>query len=319
MKTIGIAGMGKIGWRLQKRLEAMGHKVVFTFRRKMLLSFEQLLEKYKPDAVFVAISTLDQGEAELALILACAKAGIPVITCAKGALAYHAKVLNPFIPLIGYSAAVGGGTGILQIMKWRSGTWDFQPTQIFTSINGSFSLLGAVAEAERCSVIEAAEAASAKTIHDGCAEPGVIDGPSFLREEGNDVKRKTCIVPWVISGGELCITPNNLEVIQGRKLDEIREGCRFVVSFTNYEPHDEPEVFGEGFRAVVGKWHLTGGWRLKEKLPEGGVWIPPGAGNAIHVTEGELGKSEKYSSSGPGAGAEPTTTAMINDLRAYLP
>ena len=91
----------------------------FSFERDNGFSFDSMLWREKSEVVFLTISTLDKGEAARDYIISCMNAGIPVITCEKGSLSYHAVMLKPYLKNIGYSAAVGGGTMILGYVKSR--------------------------------------------------------------------------------------------------------------------------------------------------------------------------------------------------------
>ena len=125
---------GGIAKHLQSRLVGQGHHAWLTVR-KSKEEFKALLRSEQIQAVFIAISTLDKGEAARDYILTCVEAGIPVITCEKGALAYHAKVLKPHLDYIGFSATVGGGTRMLKYVQDRQLTG--KQVEIHAVVNGT--------------------------------------------------------------------------------------------------------------------------------------------------------------------------------------
>ena len=319
MKKVAIIGGGAIAKRLQARLEVEGEKVCFSLRRNHAgLSFGKLLAKHKPRAVFVAISTLDQGEAERDYLIASVETGIPAITCAKGALSHHAKTLKPYLEKIGFSAAVGGGTRMLHYLKGRHP--NNQSMQIHVVLNGTLNFVfdemhrGGRTLGEACG--EAAKL--------GYAEPGATDPLSLINGELTDVARKTCVIFNTALSHREFLTPNMLgsfrQTSQGiRKLSEKGGDCRLVVSFSNRRFSTSPVFFGKGFKAKTEGWNISGGFRQVGNLSEFTSWLPGGVGNAIHIIEGELGKGGKYTLSGPGAGAEPTTTAMLQDYHELCP
>ncbi|MFA6938758.1 MAG: NAD(P)-binding domain-containing protein [Candidatus Paceibacterota bacterium] len=98
---VGIIGTGKIARHLISRLKDMGIETCFSINRSNSSSLERLLLKERPEAVFLTISTLDKGEAAREYILQCVKNNVPVITCEKGAFAYHASALQPYFNKIG--------------------------------------------------------------------------------------------------------------------------------------------------------------------------------------------------------------------------
>src|SRR3989344_7683683 len=128
----GIIGAGRIAQHLQLRLEKQNWEVIFSLCQNAYVlgqktherkeeSLSELLRSLpmKPDIMFLAIPTVNRGEAARDYIQDCVNMGIPIVTCEKGALAYHAKVLDPSLNLIGFTAAVGGGTQLLRYVRDR--------------------------------------------------------------------------------------------------------------------------------------------------------------------------------------------------------
>lgn len=317
MKNVAIVGAGAIAKRLRERLEAERHHVCFSVRRDHNgPSFEELLDEHKPDAVFIAISTLDKGEAARDYILKTLSQCFKVITCEKGALAYFGEMLWGHLSQIGFSAAVGGGTRMLQYIKARRPNG--QQTEIHAVLNGTLNFV--FDEMRRGRALGEACGEASRL---GYAEPGA-DGPlSLINGELVDVTRKTCVFFNTTLAYQEFLTPDALGqfCLNGQQIERLSKAggdCRLVVSFSNSESTDTYEFVGESFGVKVGNWNVSGGFRKVANLSEFN-WLPGGVGNAVHIIEGELGAGGKYTLSGPGAGVEPTTSAMLSDFHHLCP
>ena len=73
------------------------------------------------DLAFLTIPTFDTGETARDYILSFTGQSIPIVTSEKGALAYHFAELEEVIAngLLGYSAAVGGGSRMIPYLRDR--------------------------------------------------------------------------------------------------------------------------------------------------------------------------------------------------------
>lgn len=316
MKTkVAIIGAGAIAKHLSARLESKGISVRFSINRSHARpSFEILLAKEKPQAIFLTISTLDRGEAARDYIIACVKAGIPVITCEKGALAYHTEALRPYLDQIGFSATVGGGTRMLKYVKGRHVTE--KQVEIHAVINGSLNFIFSEMRDSGRSLGEACEEAGKL----GYAEPGANDPLSLINGELKDVIMKTCVFFNTVLAKEKLVTPDQFGLLKQtandlERLSEEGGDYRMVVSFSNRPTTKEHPFFGKKFALYhVNGWHITGGFRQITQSSQLTSWLPGGIGNAVHIIEGDLGSGGKYTLSGPGAGHEPTTSAMLADF-----
>ena len=314
MKTnVGIVGTGGIGRHLKDRLlkESLGVCFFLDRAARASGSFEALLDKERPRAVFIAISTLDNGEAARDDLLACARRGIRAITCEKGSLAYHMDALRSYLPMIGYSATVGGGTRMLPYVKGRALLG--QRLEIDVVLNGTMNFVFDEVSRGR-SLVEACHKAKGL----GYAEPGSDDPLGLIQGELRDAIMKTCaffntalskgafLAP--LAFGSFKLSRQSLE-----KLVEDGDSYRFVVSFFNRsipecDSHCKP-VFALAFEG----WNIQGSFRPTNGKRDLG-WLPSGAGNAIRIVEGENGEGGSYTLTGPGAGHEPTTSAMLADF-----
>ncbi|MEI6480673.1 MAG: hypothetical protein WCO12_04160, partial [bacterium] len=100
------------------------------------------------------------------------------------------------------------------------------------------------------------------------------------------------------------------------ELSEEGGDYRLVISFSNHESIKENPRFGKQFGLhFIDGWHITGSFRQITQASQLASWLPGGVGNAVHIIEGELGSGGKYTLSGPGAGHEPTTSAMLADFK----
>ncbi|MFA6602037.1 MAG: hypothetical protein WCT02_04240 [Candidatus Paceibacterota bacterium] len=313
MKKAIIIGAGGIAKHLAVRLESQGI-TVYSVGRNQAVQFSGLLEAEKPHAVFLTISTLDKGEAARDYILTCIKARIPVITCEKGALAYHAKTLKPHLGKIGFSATVGGGTRMLKYVAGRH--LANKQVEISAVVNGTLNFIFDEIRRGGRSLGEACKEACKL----GYAEPGATDPLSLINGELKDVRMKTCVFFNTILAIDRIVTPDELGLLEQtapdlEQLNEEGGDYRLVVSFSNHKQTKEHPRFGKRFKLhFVDGWHITGSFRQITQASQLSSWLPGGVGNAVHIIEGELGSGGKYTLSGPGAGHEPTTSAMLADF-----
>jgi len=323
---VAIIGAGSIAKVLKRRLRENGYVITSHVSRKGYLVdglfikwsatesqiCEEILSK-RPSIVFLAISTLDNGVSAANYIRFFAGKNIPVVLCEKGSLAYHAKKISPFFKNIGFSAVVGGGTQMLGYLQGRhprrrlveisavvNGTLNF----IFDSNDGSLG--------ERCGEAQRL----------GYAEPGAESVLSLINGELKDVTMKACCIFNVALREFSFLTPEELGFIllTEEELKELgrKTGYRVVVSFSNYNVPVEHAFFKRKFNALADGWYIQGGFRHVGEDADTAGWLPGGVKNAIHIVEGEFGSGGTYTLTGPGAGAEPTTTAMLNDADRLL-
>jgi homoserine dehydrogenase len=155
----------------------------------------------------------------------------------------------------------------------------------------------------------------------GYAEPGATDPLSLLNGELHDVRMKTCVFFNTTLAAKIFITPTDLGALSltETSLEMLSRNSgqyRLVISFSNSHNAHHYDFVGSHFVTNVDGWNIQGGFRDIQKDPELATWLPPGVGNAIHITEGKLGSGGRYTLTGPGAGHEPTTTTILNDIRS---
>ncbi|MDD5318858.1 MAG: hypothetical protein PHF79_03545, partial [Candidatus Pacebacteria bacterium] len=183
-----IVGKGGIGTYLSGYLTGKGFETAF-FHVKTLSAclFPDFLQAQRPEAVFITISTRDKGEAARDYILACAEANIPVITCEKGAFAYHAQLLLPYRKQIGFSASAGGGTRMLPYIKSRH--IGDKPVRISAVLNGTLNFIF-----DQIRSGSTFGGACKEAIRLGFAEPGAVGLLSLINGELKDVVMKICVM-----------------------------------------------------------------------------------------------------------------------------
>ncbi|MFZ2593811.1 MAG: hypothetical protein WAX38_03510 [Minisyncoccia bacterium] len=333
--TIGIVGAGGIGKALHGRLLELGYSVLFTMNidvttladgttlptEKNLALFLELHPELRPQCIVISIPTVDTGETALQIIEAASALGITIVTCEKGALAYHAEKIIPKIKdgslRIGYSASVGGGTHMLNYLALRNPA--LRHTEIQAVVNGTCNFIfhqtafGGRTLGEACS----------EAVRLGYAEPGATEPLDIINGELHDIRMKTCVLFNTILADSVYITPRDLGALKLSEsaLEDIRRKSgqyRLVVTLSN-APSPQPfEYTGAHFMTNVDGWNIQGGFRDTQKEPELHTWLPPGVNNALHITEGKLGSGGRFLVSGPGAGHEPTTSAIMNDIKKYF-
>ena len=300
-KKVVVVGKGKVGTHLAGRLEAWGFEVIFfTSKDGGLKKFEDLLDREKPEAVFLTINTKDKGQAAFGYLEVCTICNVPAITCEKGSLAYHTEIFKKNPGLIAYSAAVGGGTQILNYCQSRF--WYDQKVEIHAVLNGSLNFFfEAVAQGKNC------QQAYEDVLLLDSAESGSTDPLSFVNGDRRDLYMKTAALYNMLITKNSFITP---ELLKAHDLDQtglkkITEGgdhYRFVVSFLSHRGPNNDQ------------------WEVKvapRKINDDPLysWLPSGIENGIRIIEGENGIGGRYTLIGDGAGLVQTTSVMLADFK----
>jgi len=326
MKQAGIIGFGNIGKKLYEKLLENGWKVTFIVTSEHVFGDSPDNPKDKSenwlnycrdvDIVFLAIPTFDDGRTAFNYITAVIEKGIPVVTCEKGALSNYFAELKPILNRIGYSATVGGGSGMIHFLQRRffSGIREVHAivnstmNYIWDDLRMGNPLGHIVEEVKRL----------------GYAEPGEKDPIRIiLGEAGPDVTKKTSIL------FNLCFRPKTILHAKDIKVvltDEmVRQAIteamsrRFVVSFEREGNFRKENSDITAFTHRVDGWVINGGFKrtdspLIARLCNSATWV----NNAILTVEGEDGSGGIYLCVGPGAGASPVATAMIRDAEGLL-
>jgi len=325
--SVGIIGKGIIGSEVYHRANSRGWNVNWVADSKGIFSDlsgnKKLagLEDYASyidglDAIFLAIPTLDTGETALRYINVNLNAGVPVVTCEKGALSNYFSELEEAVKnqSIGYSATVGGGSRLLRYLQERMGP---QVQEVHAVINGTLNYIFDGLSNGR-SLGEVVE----ETKKLGYAEPGAKHPLEVINKEATiDVPMKASILFNVcdLTEERMKARDVSVEMIELNQLNRlIREATnrRYIVSITRDKNNEEDVIWG--FKHKVGDWYISAGFKHIEDNPLFRELIPSGVNNAILTSEGAFGKDGSYVLMGPGAGPSPTVLSMIIDAEQIM-
>ncbi len=328
MKTIsvGIIGKGNIGSELYKRTLSKKWKVEWIMGSKGFfkgLSNDKIgeTEDYPSrvkglDLVFLAIPTLDNGKTAFNYIQTSLDAGVPIVTCEKGALSNYYSKLEEAIRdgKIGYSATVGGGSRLLRYLEERVGP---QVEEIHAVVNGTLNYIFDGLSRGR-SLGEVVE--EAKKL--GYAEPRAENLLEVINEEATgDVPMKTSIlfnscnlVSERMAARDIQV--QRIEMNQLKKLEREASSRRYIVSITRDSNNEEDVIWG--FKYSIGDWYISAGFKHIGSNSLFRELVPSGVNNAVLISEGEFGRDGSYVLTGPGAGAAPTSLSMLIDAEKIL-
>ena len=189
--------------------------------------------------------------------------------------------------------------------------------RVETVINGTLNFVFSEIERGR-TLSEACSEALAL----GYAEPGATDEVSLINGELADIVMKTCVLFNTTLSRKKSLSPFfakgfKLSLDDIENLSDVAADYRFVVTFSN-TTGSMGEYLGARFETEQDGWRIAGGFRRISRS-SAFDWVPNGVSNALHIVEGDrLGKGGSYTVSGPGAGIEPTTTAMLNDFERLM-
>lgn len=331
MVNIGIIGTGNIGKELKNKIQENGWNVTFTMNRRFIYDSEdheisneingpEYLKRFQStDLNFLAIPTLDKGEIARKHLESAIYT--PMVTCEKGALGnyplfYNGEKISESVLVkclrsgrIGYSACVGGGTGMLSYLKSKV-TPDFNG-KIHAVVNGTnnFILHG-------LSQGRSLEAMAEEAIKLGYAEPGETSPYEIIKSEAEgDVPMKAAILfnETGLSNKLLRARDIKINSLNDNQLEAIvnwAKNLRYIVSITQNKTKEGVSVFSH----KIDKWYIEAGFRPINMNPYGNL-VVPGVNNCLYI---DNGKSGAYILNGPGAGSSPTTEVMMEDAKRLL-
>jgi len=314
---VGIVGGGRIGSELYKQIKPLGWKAEVILKNdgvyKNLTEKIDELENYQKhcenlNMAFIAIPTLDDGKTAFNYISYFIEQNIPVVTCEKGALSNYYAELENKIDKIGYSATVGGGTRLLKYLEEKMNP---NVEQIHAVINGTLNYL--FDELSKGKNLEKVAEEARKL---GYTEPGAEKPLEIINKEATeDAPMKTSILFNVCKTSRERVRAKqfNTSKITEPELKELTRQAknrRYIVSITKEK--NEEDVIG-GFNYQAGEWAISAGFKNISENPLYQQLITRGVNNSILIQE-EYNKIKGiYTLTGPGAGAEPTTSSMIKD------
>ena len=309
--NIGIVGIGNIGKELYEKVINRGWEVGFISNSKGVYSgldqksrFDSWNEAcHEINLAFLAIPTYDSGQTAFSLINEFIDRRIPVVTCEKGAMADYYAELKSKRHLIGYTAAVGGGTKMLSHIKFHKPE---KIAEIHGIINGTLNYLFRGDDIEK-------RAIEAKKM--GLPEPGADSILQIIKQESEyDVPKKASIL-----FNESGISSNILkssEIVRKRELTNEHleqlvtepERRRFVVSITRNNQNDKDYI--GGFSHTIDGWNINAGFKKLSGKDEIAHLKPQGLCNTLYILND---KGQYYCVNGPGTGPDATTDVMIED------
>jgi len=307
---IGIIGKGNIGSELYKQAESMKWDVRYILDIDGF--YKNLTEKISPpkdykniDVAFIAIPTFDNGFVEFNHMQSFLKAGIPVVTSAKGALSNYFPELKEFIDKIGYSATVGGGTRMLRYLEEKINP---KTTEIHAVVNGTLNYMFYwISKGQNL------EEVAEKARKLGYAEPGAKKALDIIKTESEkDVPMKASILfnisrvsPEIIRAKDISVNKMNESELE-RLIKEVKNR-RYIVSITKEE---KKEDIIDGFNHKIGEWFISAGFKNIAENPIYERLVIDEVNNSLLICEDE---KVYQKAPGPGAGAATTVASMIKD------
>lgn len=331
-----VVGTGRIGAELIKKLNSLpGWKLLATVNSKGLESLDDVIPKldtndlrdiayqirHNVDVAFITIPSEAGGSAAFRYIDFFQKVGVAVVTCEKGALAYHFKSFRSRLSRIGFNATVGGGTRMLVALRDRM---QFSPfgVNFHAVVNGTMNYIFTELSQGRGfgEVVSAAQRL-------GFAEPGNDNPLDVLNGEINDtILKATILYNTCLAGqkGEVMIPDSVKPILIDRQEIETllfhAHDRRYIVSF-GQGLLDESKTEGVigGFRHQVGDWNIVGGFQRLDANPAFRDWVPNDAQNSILISDGPFSENGNYVlTTGPGAGPAATAQSMLIDASEIL-
>ncbi len=301
-----IVGKGRIGTALAFALQVRGWNTCFFASQKDNVPFFSVAARCA-DVVFIAISTRDDGAAARTYLLEALRAGRPVVTCEKGALANYFGDLEPYLPYIGFTATVGGGSELLSLVR--------RPLKRLVSIRGVVNgtlnfLFWCVAQGRD------PYAALREAQERGLCEPGAKSLAEVVNAELRDALLKSAIV-WNVAGLGLPLRDADFSysvLAEPEILRLLRKKAttRFMLSIRRTK-HRWFE-FG-GFMARRDGWVVCGDFVSCDEVPDDPLLNLSEEHNAL-IVKRRWGPVSFIS--GKGAGIAPTVRVMVRDAYRLL-
>ena len=323
-KRAVIFGFKKIGRRLYEKLAAKGWEIVFVATSKYLFTDDLVnpkddvknWQKYciDIDVAFLAISTVDDGFIALKIIKVLRERNIWVETCEKGALGNYFDELKPMMSGIGYSATVGGGSGILHSLK---DSFSSDTQEVHAILNGTMNYsfhdlsLGNPPGyiAEEIKNLKFAEG-------DGNLAEIIMAEAKLDATKKSSILFNVCFKSQTILRAKDIIVNLTEEMV--RKAMREAMNRRFVVSFYRQEKFIEEPTDILAFCHTIDGWVIKGGFVKMEnpyivRLCNATPWVH----NSILTIDGDKGADGTSLHVGLGAGPSTTSAAMIRGAEEF--
>lgn len=319
-----VFGFGNIGKEIVRRIgkipnwnvsAVVKRNGLFDSKGSPLGATDRKLCEYlkRADIGFVAIHADDRGETAKYYIEQCMKKDVPVVTCTKTVVANFYDELD--LDKTGINATVGGGSQMLSFIKDHYCT--LHEMELHMVLNGTLNyIIGKVSTGEY-SLEEAIS--EAKRLN--YAEPGKENVLEVVTKEILDTVIKSVIVArHGLSLHRIQMKDILLRPFGKIDLDRVvRESVdrRYIVSFRPADQVNEKDILG-GFRYQIGSFIIDAGFkrishdRFYKRL------VPEGVGNAALMSGGENRGDVITQTQGPGAGAGPTVTTLLNEANKLV-
>jgi len=307
MKMMIVGGNGQVGQALCYELGYLGHETVIFSSKDDRSGFSKKV--WDCDGVFIAIPTADHGEKAFAYITDSLREGKLVVTCEKGSLSWYFPDLREYLDRIGFSATVGGGSGMLSLFENS-----FRVKRIFGVVNATLNFL-----LLKLATGQSWESAVREAVALGILEPnGSSDLIGVMRSEFGDVLSKLCILFNLskVMGARRTLRPINFSGDTSflENFEEFsRRGFRVAIYIGKEEIAMIPVLFTYRDSFVRReKWLIQAGFVDPKSFPE--FSFPRDRGNTLLV-EDYSGISQV---TGTGAGPRETAGMMIADMNRLM-
>ncbi len=270
---------------------------------------------------FLATPSSGDGTRALEIIEGLRGHDIPTVTAEKAALAHHFPALEPYLGLMGISASVGGGTGML---PWLASKINPRTRQVHSVVNGTINHIVDGIDGGRTAGQVIDEAVTL-----GYAEPGATNHLEVINGElVGDIPKKASIL-WNtvlrnIFSPDTVLFPADLAqpALDQDGLNQLiaEAGARrYILSVVRSgEEIPEKDILAPLRREVDGGLVIIGGFRRISDNPLFKALRMPGPSNGSVITAGPNESDGVYKLEGPGAGPGPTAAAMVQDARQLL-
>ncbi len=294
MKFLVVGGLGAVGQAVHRQLQVRGFQTESFTSKDDRSTFKTQLVGV--DGLFLAVPTRDRGEIARGYILDALDVGVPIATAEKGSLSYHFERLRPSLDRIGFSPTVGGGSGMLELLRHPhrplislTGVVNGTCNYLFTEKGKPFRVLRRAQSLKLC-------------------EPGAKGLAETVNAEIKDIILKLCILFNLSGVCDECLVPGDLSDVLFAEEEILRllltRRYRLVVSISPYVPRREP----------LGVHGRKGSWSIRAEFVDIGsvdFRLPQGADNILVCTDCTGDTATAF---GPGAGPDVTAAALIADM-----
>lgn len=335
MAQVAMIGKGNIGAHAIARASSYGYQVTLVVGRQGIMKPDgTLLVRHSGDIAaelaemcsnrdivraMLAIPSGGSGHVEQVYIERLAQVGCKIVTAGKSALANQFDSIEPYLPMLGYDATVGGGTMIPSFLRDHLYVHPSHPFILTGVMNGTLNYA-------QTRVVQGTghEQIVDESLHLGFAEPAE-NGESLTllrmyQGEFPDISRKLAIlsntrlralIGRTVTQEDFRRTPftedDLARVAAGNST--YRYLVRVCTRQRDLEYFSDIEI-GGSIKVCIGElWFAAGFVKLEGALQR---WVPDHVGNAVNLVQ----NGDVDIKIGQGAGPVPTVGAMLSNLRS---